>query len=282
MLFSEINPFVRYARYITATTDSRFPLSIPCDARLFYVCEGEGVLTVDGECLNMEKGSVAVINSGVEYKIETPEDKVTYIVLNFDYTSEKRHLSSPVPPVSREAFSEGKLINHVTFDDETELNRFLYISGIEKARDGLEKTVREYSRMLLESPLITSALTVELLVRILRKSRIKTFTEDNKTGEILAFIHQNYKKRLTNEALAEKFGYHPNYLSRLVKSATGMPLHKYVLQIKLMHSIRLLEEGNLSVGEIAEECGFCDIYYFSGYFKSVMGITASDFAKTCR
>lgn len=46
-----------------------------------------------------------------------------------------------------------------------------------------------------------------------------------------------------------------------------------------MNATEMLETGVFSIGEIAEKCGFYDIYHFSKYFKSIMKVTPSNFMK---
>jgi hypothetical protein len=59
---------------------------IPCDARLFYTFDGEGTIVADGEEHAMKKGSLLLINAGIEYTVKSPEAHVSYIALNFDYS----------------------------------------------------------------------------------------------------------------------------------------------------------------------------------------------------
>ena len=46
MLFSELNPYVRYARYINLGIDTYFDKVVPLDARLFYTHSGYGKINI--------------------------------------------------------------------------------------------------------------------------------------------------------------------------------------------------------------------------------------------
>jgi len=72
MLFSEINPYIRYARYLNLTKDSVFDTVVALDARLFYVLDGYGKIKVKNCEYEMEPGSLIIINSGIPYRIYTP------------------------------------------------------------------------------------------------------------------------------------------------------------------------------------------------------------------
>jgi YesN/AraC family two-component response regulator len=107
-----------------------------------------------------------------------------------------------------------------------------------------------------------------------------TQPEQEASNRILWYIHEHFRERMTNDTIAAEFGYHPNYVSYMVKRATGMPVHRYVLHVRLMNAANLLENTAVSIGEIAAACGFCDTAYFSGYFKKHFGISPSKYRKS--
>jgi len=103
------------------------------------------------------------------------------------------------------------------------------------------------------------------------------YNQKEDSNIILSFIHTNYLKNLTNSSIGKFFGYHPNYVSSLIKTITGMPVHQYVLHLRILKAVNLLENTKLPINEIAISCGFCDIAYFSGYFKKQIGISPSKY-----
>ncbi len=53
--------------------------------------------------------------------------------------------------------------------------------------------------------------------------------------------------------------------------------NRYILKRKIQHSKELLTTQTLSIGKIAELCGFSDVYYFSKVFKNETGISPSKY-----
>lgn len=104
--------------------------------------------------------------------------------------------------------------------------------------------------------------------------------EDGRAERILDYVHLRYREPLTNASVGAEFGFHPNYVSERIRVYTGMPLHQYLLRVRLSHALELQEYGDHGIGEIAVSCGFCDIYYFSAYFKKVMGVSPSAYQKS--
>lgn len=64
---------------------------------------------------------------------------------------------------------------------------------------------------------------------------------------------------------------------------TGESLAKYVLRVKMSHARKLLEvDKNYSIQEIAQKCGYEDHSNFTRAFKSVYGVTPTQYKKDNR
>lgn len=75
--------------------------------------------------------------------------------------------------------------------------------------------------------------------------------------------------------LAKAYGTSRSQLHRRLKNSTGYSVGKYILKIRLEHAKRLLEEGELTVSEVAYQIGFTSVSYFSKCFKRYYGHTPS-------
>ena len=74
-------------------------------------------------------------------------------------------------------------------------------------------------------------------------------------------------------ALAEELGYDAKYLSFAFKKKRGIAFTQYLRDLRIKHSIFLMEEGVVSVKNVAILAGFGDALYFSKVFKQLMGIS---------
>lgn len=280
MLFTKITPFVRYARYMELTSASSYPDTKPCDARLFYAVEGEGSLIAEGKKYNMKRGDLLLFGAGCEYRICPGRPRVNYIVLNFDYFSDFSHLTRPVPPKPSAEFTIHDIIERELPSGEDAFLSPLYLCGIFEIEDTLVSIVREYTRKLLHFEMRASSLLSSALVQCIRAWHTEDVTDgQERLDRIINYIHENYRERLTNSSIGRTFGFHPNYVSELIKRHTGIPLHRYLLSVRLARAIELLNSTDLSVGEIAVSCGFCDIYYFSGFFKESTGLSPLEYRR---
>lgn len=82
-----------------------------------------------------------------------------------------------------------------------------------------------------------------------------------------AYIHANLSANLSLTRLAEQCHFHPVYLSRAYKEATGMTISDYISQVKLDKAKQLLRGSRYSVHEISEQLGFASDNYFCRWFR---------------
>lgn len=63
------------------------------------------------------------------------------------------------------------------------------------------------------------------------------------------------------------------HFTRMFKKIFGCPPYRYLLKCRIEKSMRLLEQSNASISEIALECGFSDAAAFSKSFRKWKKIT---------
>ena len=69
------------------------------------------------------------------------------------------------------------------------------------------------------------------------------------------------------------------YLSQLIKKETGKTYSELIQQKKLEKAKELLRYSEKTVGEIAQETGYSDYYYFTKTFKRLTKMTPSEYRK---
>lgn len=279
MKLQDIKPFVRFARFMRMTKTSSFPEFFPCEARLFYTVDGEGEILCDGARLKMRPGCIAVINAGVPYRLLTPEVSVNYLALNFDYTQKFSHITSLLSPQTRRSFSKERLTEQIKFENAPCLDTCLYLTEMFETEAALRRIEAEYSRKVLFSDAVQSALLSDVIIAAVRQEQKIGINvgNSNKSAEILDYIGLNFRKKLTYDDLGREFNYHPNYINSLIRAATGMSLHSYLLDVRIKKAIALLDTSDKSITDVALECGFSDLAQFSKCFKKKTSLTPSQY-----
>ena len=96
------------------------------------------------------------------------------------------------------------------------------------------------------------------------------------------YINRNYALPLTLEELAKVVNMSKQGLILAFKRSIGKTPIEYLNLVRLQNSKELLKNTDNSVGEIAELCGFSNVYYFSNIFKKHIGISPNTFRKNMR
>jgi len=103
-------------------------------------------------------------------------------------------------------------------------------------------------------------------------------------NKLIHVIHAQMKKgEIDLDDIASKMSMSRSQLNRKTQATTGLSASKYVLQVRMNNAQRLLDEdASTPIGEIALECGFTDMGYFSRTFKQLYSMTPSQYRKRVR
>lgn len=97
-------------------------------------------------------------------------------------------------------------------------------------------------------------------------------------GNVKGYVMENYKDPNISLSTAAKYaGVSTGYLSGLFKKEVGTNFIKYLTDLRMEESMKLLRTTDLKTYEIAFETGFSNPHYFSISFKKYTGMSPSDF-----
>ena len=141
----------------------------------------------------------------------------------------------------------------------------------------------EYAEALLQQLLI-SLLRAQTLPAQISGSQLPatSHTEHQIVDRLVQAISMNVSRKLTLQQLADAAHISIPYLHRLFQTQLGMPPGKYIAKIRMEECKALLRDGSLSMGEIAEKMGYSSPQYFSRQFRSVCGMTPSEYVRSLR
>ena len=93
------------------------------------------------------------------------------------------------------------------------------------------------------------------------------------------FIDDNFKENIDVKEIARLSCLSEFHFFRSFKEAFGISPHKYLINRRLNEAHKLLKKNSFSIGEIAFDCGFVDIYSFSKTYKKHFGYSPSKVSK---
>jgi AraC-like DNA-binding protein len=89
---------------------------------------------------------------------------------------------------------------------------------------------------------------------------------------------ESIKAPLLSE-IAESINLHPTSFCRAFKQSTGIPPHRYLLVHRTNQAKKMMENQNLTLTQIALECGFSSSSQFSAVFKRIVGVPPRAFRR---
>ena len=120
-----------------------------------------------------------------------------------------------------------------------------------------------------------SAITLsELLVLMAREQMEQKSSpaKERMARKLQDFILNHFRRNVTVQELAGVAGITPNYVTVLFKEVVGTTPIQYLHQTRMNSALHLLEDGQITVREVAEYLGYCDQSHFHRVFKKWMGV----------
>ncbi|MBE6583455.1 MAG: AraC family transcriptional regulator [Ruminococcaceae bacterium] len=214
---------------------------------LGIVTRGQGKLTVDAKDYNLDDGCVFIVEKGVDFSVFGEDIEYCYVTFDGRRAVELYDRS-------------GTAINGCIFEGYGALIDF-WLESIKKADDTNVDLMAEAVLLYSFAHLSPSKKKHSDLI-----SKMLAVTDDNFTRADFCL-----------SALAEVLGYDAKYLSFLFKRKKGIAFTAYLRDLRMKHALFLMEQGVVSVKNIAILAGFGDALYFSKIFKQQMGVPPKEY-----
>lgn len=91
--------------------------------------------------------------------------------------------------------------------------------------------------------------------------------------DIINIMEKSYKDIDSISKIAERFQISPSHMTRDFMNEVGITPIKYLTKVRIQQAKKLLQDTNMTVSEIALECGYAQTNYFCKIFKSIVGQT---------
>ena len=221
-------------------------------SRIYYVISGEGTIRIpagEGELRRLRPGYMYLIPNGLyyDYFCEDALEKVHFHVNmrmqdGFDLFCGCKDCYERYVGADK-VLEVRRMLTSVNPVDYAALKGELYLASAAVAREaGLEEKMnRNYSELIAALFALLPGLPLSVSIR----------------------------------QLADRLNVSESTLSKRFRRETGTSIGDYRRNLVLARARQLLASGKQSIGEIAEEMGFCDQFYFSRYFKENQGETPS-------
>lgn len=91
------------------------------------------------------------------------------------------------------------------------------------------------------------------------------------------FISSHFHRKITIQLICSEIGCSKSALITAFKREYGTTVNQYLNEVRLVEAVHLIENGECTIGEVAEACGFSDQSYFSKVFSARYGVPPSEY-----
>lgn len=223
-----------------------------------FFLDGELEVSLNGTIYRPKPRDVIVINSSVVHSFSVSDTPVDYYVI-----------------IASDDFF--KVNNFYT--DTTSFQQLIRSDELSSL---FESIIKEYDSKDELSNLSILSLLMSVFVYLRRNFTLEEKNslplENNKVNMIrdtIAYIRENYSKKLTVDEISRHLHFSKSYLSHTFKEITSYSLVEFINLVRCQNARILLLE-NYSVSQAAFNCGFTELSYFTRVFKKTMGILPSE------
>ncbi len=162
---------------------------------------------------------------------------------------------------------------------------FIDIQDISKIEAIFADIIRFHESGLEQDKVMLGSAILSLIYQLFEQGQYSVYRDKLKSNNkktierAIAYIQDNLTGDLRLETVAEHVAFSPIHFHNCFKASTGMTLCEYVTDQRIKKAINLLISTDLTLSEIAYECGFSSQSYFSYAFKKAMGMTPRQYEK---
>lgn len=231
---------------------------------LHYIDSGKGALYLDNEHLPLKKGSLFIAGPNIFHRLisdaESPlrEMRIYLVIKNAEKSDVLQYFT---------AYSD-----------------FVGNSN-SKIRRLFRRIIAESKETSRWSENVVSALVIALIAEI-----AKLYTPQNEAipAEAGSDLYETRSKVLYNfflseninsslEDFAKKLGVCPRQAERIIADAYGSTFKKLRAEARMAKAAALLEEGNITVEQCAQACGYASVTSFNKAFKQKFQVTPKSY-----
>lgn len=184
--------------------------------------------------------------------------------------------------------NEGYFIIIRVLTDESERKRWseekiLQIIRMVKSIQSQLKTLKvpdfvyEYGEVFPNKTSLDNIMT-EMITRLNEKRFCKRISDYAAVlAELRLEIRVNPQFDWNSDSIADEYGISKGYFMKLYKAQFGITFTDDLINVRLDKARNLLKSTNMRLAEIADNCGYNNIYHFMRQFKKKFGVTAMNY-----
>ena len=234
-----------YGKYYPINKDSREA------SGLVLIIGGGEYLYINGKRLHLSVGDAVFFRRGDRYRIELDNSYIKCYVINFQCDDE--------------------MPTFALYNCNDLANQFAKINTL-----WTRKYEDEYNE------LECMGMLYRLLTEVYRRRYVNSVPRRKKDriAPAISYMHEHCTdQEMKINCLANLCGLSERSFRRLFHEVCGLSPKRYLSTLRIKHAKEHLASCR-GIREVAQLCGFCDVYHFSKFFRSECGMSPSEYIRS--
>jgi AraC-like DNA-binding protein len=278
---SRINPVVIYAKVFNGsegyTKGEALPARRVRDYELEYYLDSEGSMYIDGELLPIHKGDIVFRRPGQFTQGIMP---YSCYFISFDMAN-----ALPVNNWYESCTWERIEAKYQTYYYNSILDHIptvFHIRNEDKYFTLFDMIFQAYLNPIPGGEMLMKSCVLNILYLLYQDTcnpvnTMQLSPYGKAIRKTMDFINENINQKLSLQQLSDIAGLSPNYFHKIFTEVMQTTPNDYITTARLNKAKDLLLRTNLQIYNIADQCGFNNVSYFSYLFKKTFLITPIDF-----
>lgn len=254
---------------------------------IVYVISGAAVHETAGGSYTVSRGDVVVVNTDTPHAFHEVESDEAFRAYDLMFTPDFLDASL----IRASDFNEmcSSFLFYSLFPEEEVIGPDLHLAGSSYGIFGelFHKIYLEYTGRQKGYCELVRAYIIELIIKLFRKMESSVsgkISARQKEAVTTAITHlrESFHTHITLDELATRIFLSKNYLNRIFREATGLPVNAFLQKLRVEEACRLLSETDRTVVDIATACGFSDAKSFYSTFKRIVDTTPGEYRAQSR
>ena len=242
------------------------------EIQISYIAKGSGSLIVGDSISDYKEGDILVIGGYVPHAFKSD--------VSFAPKSLMHTLFFDINSFGKEFFSISDLSNTKDFFKKSELgmrvvsNTEIIIEEFNKLKT--QNSIEQIATLLFIISHITQSKTTPLSSFVYRKS----FSDDEgkRMNDVFKYAMDRYHEPISLDEIADVANMSKNAFCRYFKKRTNKTFFQFLIEIRIENACKLiLNNPELAISMISDQCGFNNIANFNRKFKALKGCSPTQF-----
>lgn len=283
----KISPYVRYVNEVEFRGPHEVTERVLFDHELIYCLSGEARMLYDGVMHHIGRGQMFYLRPDILNTMIVDEGcRFHAHCVHFDwmmpderenFTIERTYFRLHELKNDRELME--RLTTRTDYEvPEAAMRTLSSGAGYEVLAPLMRQLYHAWRRSDAGSRLKTRALFLqvvsELLAENVGEQGVRQEHMHHRTISLaVQHLREHFADPVGTPELAARFGLTPKYFGKLFQQTTGMPVQRFLLDIRMQEARRRLIHGEQPIEEVALACGIGDASYFTKLFRRQEGMT---------